>query len=96
MSVEAFEREVATASYAKNDRIWFPRWIRRYAGSVGKNKRAQLPVAESDLIRFLRSLRDKGVPRPARGTAFDALGDGVMGIKLAVAQDSRRAAKTLR
>ena len=62
MSVERFEREVATASYAKNDRIWFPRWIRRYAGSVGKNKRGQLPVAKSDVVRFLRSLRDNSVP----------------------------------
>ena len=46
----------------KNDRKWFPKWIRRYASGLRKGKSETLPVEEAEVIRYLQSLRDHGVP----------------------------------
>ncbi len=62
MSVETFCRNLPSLPYGKNDRNWFPKWIRRYAGGLRRGKTDELPVDESVVIRFLQSLRDNGVP----------------------------------
>lgn len=61
MSVELFCTRVRSATLSAADREWFPRWIRRYAESVGSH-RGNLPVTEADVVRFLRCLRDNGTP----------------------------------
>lgn len=62
MSVELFCRNLSNLPFGKNDREWFPRWIRRYAGSLRRGKDETLQIREADVIRFLKSLRDTGVP----------------------------------
>jgi len=43
MGVENFGRLLHEAKLSKNDKEWFPRWIRRYASSV-KMVDGKLPV----------------------------------------------------
>ena len=62
MSVENFCRNLPSLPFGKNDRKWFPKWIRRYAGSLKQGKNDELPVGEPEVIRFLKSLRGNGVP----------------------------------
>ena len=62
MSVEVFCRELSSLPVGKNDRQWFPRWIRRYASGMRLGKDQTLPVEEAGVIRFLKSLRANGVP----------------------------------
>ena len=73
MSVDAFCRCLPTLPFGKNDRKWFPRWIRRYAGSLDRGKQDALPISESDVIRFSQSLRDHGVPAWQRLQAVRAV-----------------------
>ena len=61
MSVRKFCLLVNEAKVGRNDRVWFPRWIRRYASMV-EAAPGNLPVTEADVIRFLRTLRDNGTP----------------------------------
>ena len=61
MTVKKFCGLLHEAKYGKNDKKWFPRWIRRYASAVEKTE-GVLPVTESQVIRFLQSLRDHGTP----------------------------------
>jgi integron integrase len=59
----------------KNDKKWFPRWIRRYAATVTADGtgRKRLPMTESTVIRFLRELRDNGTPAWQRLQAVRAV-----------------------
>ncbi len=61
MSVETFCQNLPSLPFGKNDRKWFPKWIRRYAGSLQRGEKDALSVAEPEVIGFLRSLRDNGV-----------------------------------
>ena len=61
MSVENFGRLLHEAKVGKNDKQWFPRWIRRYASSVQVTE-GRLPVSQDDVIRFLRSLVKSSTP----------------------------------
>ena len=62
MSVEIFCRNLPSLPFGKNDRKWFPMWIRRYAGSLKRGKTDALSVDEPEVIRFLKALRDNGTP----------------------------------
>jgi len=62
MSVQTFCRNLPSLPIGKNDRKWFPKWIRRYAGGLPQVSTDTLPVDEHEVIRFLQSLRDNGVP----------------------------------
>jgi hypothetical protein len=62
MSVDMFCRNLPSLPFGKNDRKWYPMWIRRYAGILKRGKTDTLPVDEPDVIRFSQSLRDHGVP----------------------------------
>jgi len=72
MSVSKFCPLVNEAKIGKNDRIWFPRWLRRYAATV-KAIKGKLPVTEELVIRFLQGLRDDGAPAWQRLQAVRAI-----------------------
>jgi integrase len=68
------------SSISKNDKRWFPRWLRRYANALTANgakdspsANENLPVTVPLLISFLRSLRDNGVPAWQRLQAVRAI-----------------------
>lgn len=45
----------------KNDPVWFPRWLRRYAMSFPKGLFDELPVNHDSTLRFSRSLLATGL-----------------------------------
>lgn len=61
VSVERFCTRVLSATLSAADKEWFPRWIRRYAESVG-NQLGNLPVDQAKVVRFLQCLRDSDTP----------------------------------
>ena len=73
MSAETFCRKLPSLPFGKSDRKWFPSWIRRYAGSLDRSRKEALPVSESNVIRFLQTLRDNGVPAWQRLQAVRAV-----------------------
>jgi integron integrase len=80
MSVTEFCRLSCQSSISKNDKRWFPRWLRRYANALTANgakdspsANENLPVTVPLLISFLRSLRDNGVPAWQRLQAVRAI-----------------------
>ena len=78
MSTRKFRQCVATAQIGKNDRVWFPRWIDRYAGPE-RNSPAALTISTAEVIRFLRELRDNGVRAWQRVQALRAIGKNQRG-----------------
>ena len=62
MSANQYAVGIKTAEIGKADRTWFPRWIFRYALSLNCSRSDWLEVSERSVIRFLRSLRDNGIP----------------------------------
>ena len=62
MSAQIFCRELPRFPFDNNDRRWFPKWIRRYASSLQRSHEDPLSVSTLEVIRFLQSLRDRGVP----------------------------------
>ncbi|GEM_PF-1667783 len=63
MSLEKFEMQIgASTQVGENDRVWFPRWIRRYALSVRKGLVNDLPVNRESTLRFSRTLLESGAP----------------------------------
>jgi len=72
MSVASFCRALHEAKLGKNDREWFPRWIRRYASSVEETG-GRLPISEEEVIQFLRSLLKSRTPAWQRLQAVRAI-----------------------
>ena len=72
MSVANFGRLLHEAKLGRNDQVWFPRWIGRYACSV-EAVEGKLPVNRDDVIRFLRSLLKNQVPAWQRLQAVRAI-----------------------
>ena len=61
MSLAAFRSKLHLAQYGEKDQVWFPKWLARYA--AGKPLTAGLlPVTESLVIEFSRSLMKSGTP----------------------------------
>ncbi|MCR9296602.1 MAG: integron integrase [bacterium] len=75
MSLAEFEREVAVAPrVAGNDRIWFPKWLRRYELSLRRTpKSPKLPVTREGVLKFSRMLLENGAPAWQRLQAMRAL-----------------------
>ena len=72
MSVANFCRLLHGAKLGKNDKEWFPRWIRRYASGL-KISEGNLPVSEEEVIRFSRSLLENKTPAWQRLQAVRAV-----------------------
>jgi integron integrase len=60
------------AKLGKNDKKWFPPWVRRYASTVDVVQ-GKLSVTEGEVIRFLQTLRDNGTPAWQRLQAVRAV-----------------------
>ncbi len=72
MSVNKFCAALNEAKVGKNDRFWFPRWIRRYE-VVATSGQGPLSVTEAEVVQFLQALRDNGTPAWQRLQAVRAI-----------------------
>ncbi len=73
MSVVKFEQKVAACERLKeNDRIWFPRWLRRYA-LAQRGRDSNLPVNRGTVVAVSRSLLESGAPAWQRWQAVRAV-----------------------
>lgn len=74
MTISVFEQQVKIdENVGSNDRIWFPRWLRRYALSFPKGLTRQLPVNRDSVIEFSRTLLKNGAPAWQRWQAVRAI-----------------------
>ncbi len=74
MTLAQFEREVLLGDrLGENDKLWFPRWLRRYALSFRRGLVDELPVNEHSVIRFSRTLSKSGAPAWQRWQAVRAV-----------------------
>ena len=73
MSANQFNLLIKTIELRKPDRIWFPRWILRYASGLKQSRSETLEVSRQSVIKFLRSLRDSGTPAWQRLQAASAV-----------------------
>lgn len=74
MSLLNFEAAVASADgMDENDRVWFPRWMRRYALSFPKGLTNELPVNRDTALKFSRNLLASGAPAWQRWQAVRSL-----------------------
>ncbi|MEL7500798.1 MAG: integron integrase [Planctomycetota bacterium] len=75
MSVNAFHQAVHRnlRSISKNDRVWFPRWIRRFAEYQKLLDDQPLCVLRKTTVAFSQLLRDRGTPALARLQAVRAI-----------------------
>jgi hypothetical protein len=82
MSLDEFRKKMHDAQFGKNDQVWFPKWLARYAAGKVLTK-GVLPVTESLVIEFSKSLLKSGVPAWQRlqgVRAVEAYRDLVLGI----------------
>lgn len=61
MSLAAFRSKLHLAHYGENDQVWFPKWLARYAAGKPLTT-GLLPVTESLVTEFSRSLMKSGAP----------------------------------
>ena len=73
MSTERFKFLLTDTKLSKNDKTWFPRWIKRY-GISNRLVNGLFPLSESQVMDFSRELRDNGLPAWQRLQAVRALG----------------------
>lgn len=73
MSLAEFEKQLAVNEVGKCDRVWFPRWLQRYALTIRGGLSQDLPINQTAAIRFSRSLLEKGAPAWQRLQAVRAL-----------------------
>lgn len=74
MTLANFEMVVASDdAIGESDRVWFPKWVRRYALTFAKGLTDDLPVNRDTTLRFSRSLLEKGAPAWQRWQAVRAL-----------------------
>ena len=72
MSVNRFKTLMNSAKIGKNDRKFFPLWLRRYAGTVPLQN-GLLKIDEESVIAFLRQLLQGGIPAWQRLQAVRAI-----------------------
>ena len=74
MSVVKFgERTAACKNLRDNDRVWFPRWVRRYALAHRGGVNDDLPVNRHTVVSFSKSLLESGAPAWQRWQAVRAV-----------------------
>ena len=61
MSLQRFQQRIRATSLNKAEQIWFPRWVDGYRQHCRMEADQDLPVTETLVIGFLRSLRDNRV-----------------------------------
>lgn len=74
MTLAAYEKEVgAYRKITENDRLWFPRWVRRFPISFPRGLTEDLPITRGGVIKFSQGLRDRGAPAWQRWQAVRAI-----------------------
>ena len=73
MGTKLFCDALHDAKIGKNDRKWFPKWLRRYAECVQHNQDTAIPIDTERVTRFLQKLRDTGTPAWQRLQAVRAI-----------------------
>ena len=66
MSVEQFCFRLGKSHIYPNDKKWMPHWLEEYTKVLGLGQAVALPVNEEGVLKFLRSLRDRGIPGSIR------------------------------
>ncbi|NQV25501.1 MAG: phage integrase N-terminal SAM-like domain-containing protein [Rhodopirellula sp.] len=61
MTVGKFCQRLHNSRYGRNDRKWFPKWIRRYAANL-QLRAGCLPISVDSVIEFSKSLKNAGTP----------------------------------
>lgn len=61
MSLCRFQQRIRVASLSKAEAVWFPRWLDGYRQHCRLDDQTTLPITETLVIGFLRSLRDNRV-----------------------------------
>lgn len=72
MTQADFLRQLDSTQFLKNERQWFPKWLSGYTQHHQLGDR-QIPIEESLVFSFLRSLRDSNIPAWRRLQAAKAL-----------------------
>ena len=62
MSVERFQIVLKLASLGNDDKVWFARWLRRYAVFVHQPENLPLLVSQNAVKQFCRTLLAREVP----------------------------------
>ncbi len=73
MTLAKFEIAVLQDGVGKDDREWFPKWLRRYAVNFRGGLLAELPINRNAVITFSKSLLKNGAPAWQRLQAVRAL-----------------------
>ena len=80
MSFQSFQLEISQYPIKDSEKQWFPKWLQRYVSYL-KNEGHQIevqgmgdiPVSESLVLEFLKSIRDSGSPAWQRLQALNAI-----------------------
>jgi len=74
MTLFSFEKTVTSADGVReSDRVWFAKWLRRYAMTFPKGLTDELVVNRDTTLRFSRKLLDSGAPAWQRWQAVRSL-----------------------
>ncbi len=73
MSANQFAASVKTYNLKSEDELWFPRWVFRFAKYLDLTRNQRITTSRSEVIRFLRMLRDRGTPAWQRLQAVKSL-----------------------
>ena len=73
MSVERFEVVLKLAKIEDNDRVWFGRWLRRYAVFLQQQESVSLLISQDSVKQFCRTLLAREVPAWQRLQAVRAI-----------------------
>ena len=73
MSAERFQVVLKLAKIHEDDRVWFGRWLRRYAVFLRQSECATLLVSQNSVKQFCRTLLARAVPAWQRLQAVRAI-----------------------
>jgi integron integrase len=62
MSTELFCYRLQRVQISGDDKQWMPRWLEQYQDQVNRSDDGKLELTSDSVLRFLRRLRDSGVP----------------------------------
>ena len=73
MSIERFQVVLKLANIEESDRVWFGRWLRRYAVFLRQSETEFLQISQSGVKQFCRTLLASAVPAWQRLQAVRAI-----------------------
>jgi hypothetical protein len=60
MSVLQMKRAVSAGTFRSNDKVWFPRWVEKYAAFHTYRPDRKLVIDRQRVVEFLVSLKSSG------------------------------------